>query len=450
MTSKFEYKGKWKLPDTDEWYNGTLTFNPESGGRLELFGTFDYGFHDMSSKPVIHGITNNGDITLFDNWFVTTKYQRDGVTIGIYEPILIIIGKHFDKEEDAKFRNVRFCAFNMFQWFGLSGIDQKFSNSGDTYSINYKKLNSIDFEINQHCTGKVSFDSPVRVSDVDNKIDISEGCYTSFDYVSKTKFEDILIDVKIFIGLITFFTFEQSYPLSISFQDDDILEETECGKRKKTIKMIYQYDLYSSKYKIRRQHQHLVRYQDIAGIYPEVIKSWFEKYKEIEPVFSLMLYSFKDKNRFRVEKFIDIVRAIETYHRRTLKSTRFPQSEYEQLVCRILSDVQISKEEKLWLEGKLKYGNEITLHKRIKELINKSNTTLLNDSNRSIGKFCQRVVDSRNYYTHYDENLASKALTGKELFDVNQKLMVLLFSDILNLLEIDSSQYESGLEYLFQ
>ncbi|NQT78710.1 MAG: hypothetical protein HQ565_13440 [Bacteroidetes bacterium] len=450
MTSNIEYIGRWKLPHTSEWINGTLSFNPETGANLELFGTFDKGFHDMSTKPIIHGETNIGEITLFDNWFITAKYQRNGVTIGIYEPILILIGQHFGNVEEAKFRNVRFSAFNLFQWFSLSGINQNFSKSGDTYSINYNRLNEINFELNQNCYGNISFDSPVEITDVDNKIDIREQCYVSLSYIEKTPFEDILIDVKKFIGLITLFTFEQSYPLNIAFQDADIEEETECGKRKKTIKIIYHYDLYSPKYKIRRKHQHLVKYQDIAQIFPNVIKSWFERFNELEPVFSLMLYSFKDKNRFRVEKFMDIVRAIETFHRRTHNSNRLPIAEYDQLVNSILSDVKISKEDKEWLENKLRYGNEPTLHKRIKEMINQSNTSILKDSSGNIRKFCQRVVDSRNYYTHYDESLVGKALTGKELFNVNQKLMVLLVSNILDLLEIDLPQYESGLNYLFQ
>lgn len=44
MTTKMEYKGQWKLPDAEEWINGTLTFDPEFGGKLELFGTFNSGF----------------------------------------------------------------------------------------------------------------------------------------------------------------------------------------------------------------------------------------------------------------------------------------------------------------------------------------------------------------------------------------------------------------------
>lgn len=29
------YKGRFKIPETEMWYTGTLTFNPENGAKLD-------------------------------------------------------------------------------------------------------------------------------------------------------------------------------------------------------------------------------------------------------------------------------------------------------------------------------------------------------------------------------------------------------------------------------
>jgi hypothetical protein len=71
MIEKFEYKGRWKIPGEESWYNGTLQFSPETGSNLEIFGTFNPGLLNRVSKSIILGETNKGDITLVDNYYKT-------------------------------------------------------------------------------------------------------------------------------------------------------------------------------------------------------------------------------------------------------------------------------------------------------------------------------------------------------------------------------------------
>jgi hypothetical protein len=66
MTSRFEYKGEWKLPADENWVNGTLIFDPDFGTKLELFGTFNPFIFDRESKEIIIGRTTEGKITLID------------------------------------------------------------------------------------------------------------------------------------------------------------------------------------------------------------------------------------------------------------------------------------------------------------------------------------------------------------------------------------------------
>jgi len=67
MINNFEYKGKWKLPESDSWIDGILKYTPDEDISLELFGTFSKHIFDFSSHEIILGETTVGEITLIQN-----------------------------------------------------------------------------------------------------------------------------------------------------------------------------------------------------------------------------------------------------------------------------------------------------------------------------------------------------------------------------------------------
>ncbi len=269
--TKIEHKGKWRLPQSDEWFDGTLSFDPDIGARLEIFGTFNTFFLDRSSKEIILGKTTAGDITLIDNWYRNTKTIHNGITIGTYEPIFIIIGHHFEKTEDISFRKVIFRAFNLFQWLDKAGLNFSSDYSVGSYNVSFNRPDSINFDLNELSRGEISFESPTNSSDFYNKIELSEQAYIVLSYTEKTHYKTILKDIRVLIGFITFCTFEQSYALDITFKDENFTEEIQKFKSEKNIKCFFQNNSYDSKYKLRRKHEHLVKYKDIQEKFPELI-----------------------------------------------------------------------------------------------------------------------------------------------------------------------------------
>lgn len=446
MITKFEYKGSWKLPQSEAWVDGTLNYDPDIGARLEIFGTFNRGLFDRSSKEIILGKTTSGDVTLIDNWYLSTKNIQNGVTIGIYQPIIIIEGQHFETISEICFSKVIFRLFNFFQWIDKSGIKYEVDPKGNEYSITYKKVEDIYFTISEECEGKISFESPRNSEDFYNKIELEEQSYITLTYNKSKNYKEILNDIIYFLGFTTLCTFEQSYPINITFNDDKFVEKIANSTRIKNIKCIYQNNSYDAKYKLRNKNEHLIRYNDIKNIFPNVIKNWFELYRKLEPVFILMLYSFRHKNKFSVDKFMDIVRALESYHRNTHNNQRIQEEEYSLKVKEILAMVTLEKAELEWLESRLKYGNEPNLNFRLKELVKEHQNAYVKEHITDTKKFGINVVDSRNYYTHYDRSLEDKALKGKELFIITQKLMGILYSCILRQIGLENAHFENGLQ----
>lgn len=57
--------------------------------------------------------------------------------------------------------------------------------------------------------------------------------------------------------------------------------------------------------------------------------------------------------------------------------------------------------------------------------------------------FIGKVVDTRNYFTHYDSSLESKAAVGTDLWNLSMKLEALFQLHFLRLIGIDANAIKS-------
>jgi hypothetical protein len=448
MISKRTFKGKFKTPDTENWYYGTLTYDPDKGAELEIFGTFNHKFWDQSSRQIIIGQTDEGDITLINNWYRRTRSSKNNIVVGVYRPNIIIDGHIFKEISNINFEEVTFRVFNLFPWISKTGQNRNdidYYNLGK-YSIHYEEIPSIDFKLNNHCTGKISFEAPIDFGAIQNEIKIYEEAYVTFNYSYHKNIADILKDIAAFFNSITLFTNEQSYPTSILFRDSKFLEEKSKVQQRKYINCIYKNTFYDSKHKVRRSGEFLVEYSEIEGNYSTIINKWFELYEEMDSVMMLMMKYYKNKYEFSSDQFMDIIRAIENFHRIDHKNERISQGKFENLVTTILKQVDLEEEDLEWLTGRLK-GNEPTLKNRLKDLIQESDTDLINEKVGKINSFCWKVTTSRNYYTHYDKNRKEEAAKSSDLLELTRTLRAILISNILKKIDVPVKSYENGLKY---
>lgn len=91
------------------------------------------------------------------------------------------------------------------------------------------------------------------------------------------------------------------------------------------------------------------------------------------------------------------------------------------------------------LKSRIEYGNEFSLRTRLKEIFDKYQENLSEFVEKK-EDFIGRVVDTRNYLTHYDEKLKEKAALGEELDPLIQELKILL--EICLLTEVGFSSEE--------
>ena len=97
----------------------------------------------------------------------------------------------------------------------------------------------------------------------------------------------------------------------------------------------------------------------------------------------------------------------------------------------------------------LYHGNEINLGQLIKRIIEPYKSYI--GSSKQRNKFIRNVVNTRNYLTHYSEDLEKDSLKGSELWRLCQKMEAVFQLHLLQQLgfeELDIQRITTNLSYI--
>ncbi|MDR1185435.1 MAG: hypothetical protein LBK67_11665 [Coriobacteriales bacterium] len=172
------------------------------------------------------------------------------------------------------------------------------------------------------------------------------------------------------------------------------------------------------------------------------ISMWFADYEKLEPVVDLYQSGLYNSSITSVMMFLNLTQAIETYHSRFVADNL---EEYTRIVEDLIArftQTQDGAETDLIRESLLPTSAQgghkhIVLKSRLGYVFLSPDidyTFYTLDSNSL--DFINKVVASRNYYTHYDEGKRHEAFSKSELPYVNGVLMTVLSYHLLNKLKV--------------
>ena len=163
--------------------------------------------------------------------------------------------------------------------------------------------------------------------------------------------------------------------------------------------------------------------KDLPGGFETDVARWLERAGDLDPVYRLFLGAVYNPQSYLEQRFLNLVQALEVYHRRVLYVPDLPKEEHERRVREILHAVP--EEHKGWLERKLKVVSEPSLNQRLHEIHQRH----LNIVESVVGKkkqvraeFIEKVVATRNYRTHFDDSKKDKVARGEDLYQIMRKL----------------------------
>jgi hypothetical protein len=97
-----------------------------------------------------------------------------------------------------------------------------------------------------------------------------------------------------------------------------------------------------------------------------------------------------------------------------------------------------------WLKGRLIHGNEINLGKRLKKIIEPFKEHLGTSKERS--KLLRKIVDTRNYLTHYSDNLESESAKGRDLWILCSKMEAIFNLHFLSVIGFTAEEIKRVVE----
>lgn len=146
-------------------------------------------------------------------------------------------------------------------------------------------------------------------------------------------------------------------------------------------------------------------------------------------------------------EFVTLLQTLEAFHR-SLGSKQFlSKRSYERIKLRLIDAIpdDVEDDHRQSLESKIEYGYEYSQRKRIRELIDSLPEWLRTSLAKKVPSFLGRIIDTRNYYTHYDNSAKDGIMTEREVAIVNRALRVLLRFLLLRHIGVPQELIKPGL-----
>lgn len=438
MRIKEEIKkdGYFWLPSTpDKKVSGTIIISDGGQIKLEVVGLFDTSKIDDNDEieRIIGNIETHGFITLDDCFYTKKNFAFGNIAKSTVCVNKAFVRVAYDDKEDITFNSFQFSIEGIDEWVGQSGIKVESIPEEKSSSITYKLPDNLLFNLNNGMKLTITFSANLpTISNFQKEVKISQKTY----FKLTSEYERTLDDFEyIAYKLATFLCFAIDEAVSINeitATSDKVFRELGNGKTIPTSISIYYASLpYTPKEPKITPYRMLFRFNQIAEDAERIINIWIEAWDNITPALSLYFSVKTDSHKYLDGKFLALAQTLETYHRRTSSETLMEESKFKELAEAIVNSCP--KEHKEWLSARLQYGNEISLRNRIKNLIIPF-SNLLGDAKKTKKLICS-IVDTRNYLTHYDKSLETKAASGRDLWVLCCKIEIIFQLHILKVLD---------------
>ncbi len=432
----YEFFGEFSIDSTfEDTRTGRLTFDSEDGLRLQLFGSF-WGDNEtlnlsFEQPQIINGFLVGGKpISLYRNIVINKSGGFDpSDCVMTFSCQFAMFGAQFKIGVEPSFKAFEFSFTQIESWF----LDQPFKGelpgSGeDTYTLKFKlptdikaniAFNNIEFKSNTRSSFKQG------ISPEDYGIDYARSIILRPQ--KEYSFDDFLNISGSLLNLFSILIGEQVYFTSIRALDYDDTN-TSMEKTKLQGEVLFTPSI-SSKPKSKTFYELPTNFKRIENDLEGILNKWFFLNEKIPGAIHLFAKSFKRKNKFEELDLLIIIKAIEGYHRGIFENEfRIPPESHTILVSKVLDSLPELEDQNFlaMIKDKVTYSNDLSLRNRLRKLINTLPENLQTFLYKDKAKFIEKIINTRNYMTHYDETTKKEIFEGREALFVTNRLTCLL------------------------
>ncbi|MBG0754086.1 HEPN domain-containing protein [Vibrio cidicii] len=445
MRIEHEYvkTGYFWLPERDEKkIPGILTIKDGGDIQLEVVGLFD-SFNDDEFDRIIGHIEDDGLVTLESCFYTNKNVAFSGISKSKICVNRVLSGVAYDKDEVVTFNTLSFSIDSLDEWIGISGINVNHDKEYKTATISYTPPENISYELDNGMRLEICFAYTLPRSLNTTEAKISQRVYFKLKSEELRPLDDF---TEIAYKLTNFLCFAIDATVALkdlSATSKEIQRNGGDGcKYPVPVKVFYHSIPFSESAPDKSWHRMLFTYGTIKSNAQDVFNNWLQAYEIMAPALSLYFSTKNGAQKYLEGKFLALAQGLETYHRRTNDEKLMDPFEFDSLVSKISESCP--KEHSEWLIGRLMHGNEINLRKRLKQIVEPFKDKLGTSKER--GKLLGKIVDTRNYLTHYNENLKDNAADGEELWILCQKMEVIFQLHFLKTIGFSEKEIDSVID----
>lgn len=449
VKEEFRKSGYFWLPSApDKKIPGTLVITDGGNVELEVVGLFDESIEGLNKaingkdelERIVGHIEKHGLVTLDDCFYKNKNIAFGGISKSLVCVNKVFLGVAYDDKEAIYFNTLQFSVEGIDEWVGLSGIKVDNQYEKRTSTITYSPPEEISLKLRNGMTLLITFNWTLPGFPTTTEAKITQKTYFKLVSEQECHLNDFISTVYKITTLLCFAVDKTVCIERVSATSNTLVEDVGNDKSRLVSIAIYYASLPYTKIEPKiDQHQMLFRYGQIRDDAERIVNNWFDAYDEIDPALNLYFSTRTGAHKYLDGKFLALAQALETYHRRTSSEKLMDDNVFKELTERLIK--QCPEDSQKWLSGRLLHGNEINLGRRIRGIIEPFKT--LFGTNKERSKLIRRIVDTRNYLTHYDKPLESAVAGGRDLWLLCLRMEAIFQLHLLQVLGFTKEEIKS-------
>lgn len=429
----------WLPASPDHTIPGTLVISDGGRVELEIVGTleppeaFIDAFNNNRQPERINGnIESFGHVTLIGCFYRNRNLNLPGqISKSRINAYRAVLGASYGEDEPLLFNTLQFSIEGLNEWVGINGFSSKIELSSKSINLSYTLPENISFELTDDVQLDIGFSASTPSSPISQSATIEQKTYFKLKSRSPLELDELLnlaFQLTTFVG----FGLDATVSLgSVTATADDLVQDLGEGKKiPHKLEIIYQSLPFAKEPPKIEWFNMLFGFGAVRERFSDVLKKWFSAYDNIGPALNLYFSVTNGDQKFLENQFLALAQCLETYHRRTSPEKLMDDEVFSSLLETIMQECP--EDHKEWLTGRLQFGNELSLSRRIKKIIDPFKQLLGSSNDRS--SLIRSIVNTRNYLTHYNHDLEEVASAGKDLLRLCKKMEAIFQLHLLDVI----------------
>ena len=389
----------------------------------------DKSFNIQKENLTIIGKIENIPITLY----------KCSLTYNNLEKIFLVryIFENYDNKTKLNFNYIHVQYHNLENWIEKDSFDVTYENN--THIITPMKKD----KTYKYRNGNIKFILDYSPTITSNSFTIEKKYFIQLESEMPQHFDQILKNIKILKNFLTLAMHNQTNFKNISCHISDSNKQNNINVYSKLL------DYTPTEF---TRYYSLLYFSDIE-LKRDIFEKWFNIYDKYKPLFDIYFTNFSENITIEYQ-FLSYTQALEAYMRKNDNFTNFFMNpkKYEtvknELIEYINNSIMGIDQRQSW-ENKIFFGNEVSLRKRLKDLIRYLNDFDITQiiTHRDFDEFIDNIVSIRNYYTHYGHDNKPNI---NNVISLTFDLKLLIELCILNELNFDKKFIDCTLRRVYE